>query len=431
MTLTYDFDSKSWTNPTPATVTFTVECETTEPTPDEPEAPDVVDVFGTNVLVDCVNTEVEHNNAGYTLKDGFYYVKQDVTAVGDGTYTYVITVDAKKYCDYYRQDIEHSLAEGQAETIDVTFTWNDGWTCNYNNGNRLVISVVCETPEVNYNGSAITIAVNLDGETVNAEDYITVERYTSDPVYNHFIRVNDAGDNYKNMLVYDFDVADYGSSYYLDCTSIKVIVKGDYIVQGISSNQSYGKGEGSNVTANADGSYIVYNVADGVGDIDATIYLRTKYDVEYYVDDEPYEVTDDNVYVKSYGVSETSGSIEPGKQDKFMKWKNPDCSNTISLIDLPDNAEGWYAYGTGEALTGEVKVKNYLPTGDSTTIKFYAKTKDEPETPVKTDYLAGFFVLMPDKMDDSFVPGGVYPPTAIIRTPLRHRYHRQQPRRRG
>ena len=269
--------------------------------------------------------------------------------------------------------------------------------------------MVCETPEVNYNGSAITIAVNLDGETVNAEDYITVERYTSDPVYNHFIRVNDAGDNYKNMLVYDFDVADYGSSYYLDCTSIKVIVKGDYIVQGISSNQSYGKGEGSNVTANADGSYIVYNVADGVGDIDATIYLRTKYDVEYYVDDEPYEVTDDNVYVKSYGVSETSGSIEPGKQDKFMKWKNPDCSNTISLIDLPDNAEGWYAYGTGEALTGEVKVKNYLPTGDSTTIKFYAKTKDEPETPVKTDYLAGFFVLMPDKMDDSFVPGGVYP----------------------
>ena len=74
--------------------------------PVTPPEPNVVDIFGTNVLVDCVNDEVDHYNAVYALKNGFYSEKQGVTAGANGTYTYVITVDAQEYCDVCLKEMQ-------------------------------------------------------------------------------------------------------------------------------------------------------------------------------------------------------------------------------------------------------------------------------------------------------------------------------------
>ena len=378
-------------------------------TPDVPDAPDVVNVFGdNNVLVDCVSDEVSHNNAAYALKPGFYSEKQDVTEVGDGTYTYVITVDAQKYCEYYRNDIEHRLADGQETAIDVTFTWDDGWTCNYNSDNKLIIKVVGDPPEPseNMNGTDFEIVVFVDGTKVDDPyTYINApERVGSDLGWSATL----SNDGY---IICDFEYETY------DCADVKITLKDTdkYYVQGIMYSQSYGENGAKSVTDENNGVYIIDNISDGTAD-HASIFIDTKYSVEYHLDDSRYEdYNNDTIYVLNRRIgSTTDGVSSPSDIKASVQWRNPKCDGYISVkFELPvlpnvegKDVSGWYAYNTGEALSGEIRLDSVLPDDGSTTIKFYANTKEVPET---TKYPAGFFVLMPEKMTEDFQPGDVYP----------------------
>lgn len=121
------------------------------PETDEPDAPDVNGLLKNAILVDCVGT-ANHTSVRFSTPLSHSVVK-DVTANGDGTYSYVISISATAYlknCNTNNyKDVPHRLAEDQEENVEITFTWkNDEWTCPYsNNGNELVIKVTCDSEE--------------------------------------------------------------------------------------------------------------------------------------------------------------------------------------------------------------------------------------------------------------------------------------------
>ena len=148
--LLYVYADNSWQyvgGSTP-TVTFTVKCETTEPDPG-PDEPDVNGLLKNAILVDCVGT-ADHTSVRFFTPLSHSVVK-NVTANGDGTYSYVISISATAYlnnCNTHNFDVTHKLADKQDETVEVTFTWEDGeWTCPYKNGDELRIYVTCDSDE--------------------------------------------------------------------------------------------------------------------------------------------------------------------------------------------------------------------------------------------------------------------------------------------
>ena len=193
------------------------------------------------------------------------------------------------------------------------------------------------------NGADVTVQVYVNGQKVNDPlSYVNITRDTKDTNYSYFKLT---GPDDEGTLTADFNYDDY------DCVDLKVDVKDDntYILQGVHSYQSYGSSGTDNVRTNNDGTYTVDNVT-AVGnstDPDCTIYLYTKYTVEYYdnsgaLSGDLYD--DETIYISGLNNIESTTQDGPAEDAAaWMDWKTETpYSNAITLPELPSNTDGWY-----------------------------------------------------------------------------------------
>ena len=247
------------------------------------------------------------------------------------------------------------------------------------------------------NGTDVTLQVYVDGQQVSdPTNYVTVSRNETSN-YNHF----KASGPVDGVMTYDFDYNNDGG---FNCVDISVAVNSDdYILQGVQYNQSGGKsGEPSNVEVSSN-TYNIDNLVagslaeDGVEtyDVDCTIYLNTKYSVEYYLNDQPldsddYEgqYEDDNVYIIGKSVTQSTDLADGVNAVKAVEWMNNGYVTPITLESLPEvsghSVSGWFLANDSETVyIGQFKNddKSYIdadkadsPEGKSAdgVIKFYA-----------------------------------------------------------
>src|SRR5699024_6521049 len=97
-----------------------------------------------------------------------------------------------------------------------------------------------------------------------------------------------------------------------DCADVKITLKDadKYYVQGIMYGQSYGENGANNVIDQGNGVYVIDNMCDATAD-NAVIYIDTKYNVEYYLDDAAYPTdNDDKVYVLNRRILTTDDGVK-------------------------------------------------------------------------------------------------------------------------
>ena len=129
-----------------APVTFTVECEDEEqPTvPEKPDQPTVEELLlGNAVMIDCINTEADHDDKVYGLKDG--YTIGDVYTK-DNIYYVDVTVEADVYVEAYTTDMgsQHTLSADSKTSDVITLVYTEeGWAVAENEA-PVTFTVECE-----------------------------------------------------------------------------------------------------------------------------------------------------------------------------------------------------------------------------------------------------------------------------------------------
>ena len=247
--------------------------------------------------------------------------------------------------------------------------------------------------DLSANGTDVTVQVYVDGSPTPVTDplsYISLERsYGANAKDTYFNRT--VGNN--GTITCDFDYDDTAENGGYDCVDIKVTLdRMGYMIQGITSYQSYGQSGTSNVIENNDGTYTVDNVTHtDSGSPDVKIFLRTKYSVQYYQDGTPLngDYTDESTYLAGEDVSaSTEKENYPQNSDSdpvLMNWKNEGYSTQIFLKPLPEEeglaVDGWFlgsAIGVKYDPSPEtpVNVSNVINNADNNNvIKFYATSQ--------------------------------------------------------
>ena len=129
-----------------APVIFTVECEDEEqPTvPEKPDQPTVEELLLDNaVMIDCINTEADHDDKVYGLKDG--YTIGDVYTK-DNIYYVDVTVEADVYVEAYSTDMgsQHTLSADSKTSDVITLVYTEeGWAVAENEA-PVTFTVECE-----------------------------------------------------------------------------------------------------------------------------------------------------------------------------------------------------------------------------------------------------------------------------------------------
>lgn len=156
ITLKWDAADKQWENTesNKLPITFTVKCDTVEPTvPNKPGEGVIFDLIN-KIKVQCIaNTDPKHPEKGYDPIEGSYDVGE-VSGDKEKGYTCEITVKPEKYVEEYNADVtgtNHTLAAGEGnKTVTLKYdSTNDEWKVA--TGMPVVFKVTCETvPEETY-----------------------------------------------------------------------------------------------------------------------------------------------------------------------------------------------------------------------------------------------------------------------------------------
>ena len=244
--------------------------------------------------------------------------------------------------------------------------------------------------DLSANGTDVTVQVYVDGSPTPVTDplsYISLERsYGANAKDTYFNRT--VGNN--GTITCDFDYDDTAENGGYDCVDIKVTLdRMGYMIQGITSYQSYGQSGTRNVITNTDGTYTVDNVTHTKsGSPDVKIFLRTKYSVQYYQNDtllnEGY--TDESTYLAGEDVSASTEENGYPKDSTpvLMNWKNEGYSTQIFLKPLPEEeglaVDGWFLgsntgteYDPSSVTT--VNVSKVTGSAENNVIKFYATSQ--------------------------------------------------------
>ena len=149
---TLTWNGEDWTvsgNP----VTFTVHCSTTEE-PEEPTAPDVAKILGTNAVeVLCVTNNGIHGSKTYGLLNGGYMEQGPdwITGQGeeDGYWQYVVTIDASVYQAQFNTDTKskHDLASPAETYLPITLIYRDNTWVIEGTEPYAIIELVCDSEE--------------------------------------------------------------------------------------------------------------------------------------------------------------------------------------------------------------------------------------------------------------------------------------------
>ena len=236
LTLKWNATDKQWENTDSAKlpITFTVKCDTVEPTkPDKPGEGVILDLIN-KINVQCIaNTDPKHPEKGYDPIEGSYDV-DEVSGDKEKGYTCEITVKPEKYVEKYNADVtgtNHTLAAGEGnKTVTLKYdSANDEWKVDI--GMPVVFKVQCDNTQPPLDGN-ITIEVSKvwhdDSNTVPKQDKITVllladgkevDRATIPDVngaWSHSFGAKPANDNGKpiNYTVKEENVPDWTPYYY-------------------------------------------------------------------------------------------------------------------------------------------------------------------------------------------------------------------------
>ena len=149
---TLTWNGKDWTvsgNP----VTFTVHCSASEE-PEEPTAPDVAKILGTNAVeVLCVTNNGIHGSKTYGLLNGGYMEQgpDRITGQGeeDGYWQYVVTIDAGVYQAQFNTDTKskHDLASPAETYLPITLIYRDNTWVIEGTEPYATIELVCDSEE--------------------------------------------------------------------------------------------------------------------------------------------------------------------------------------------------------------------------------------------------------------------------------------------
>ena len=182
LTLKWNATAKQWENTksNKLPITFTVKCETVEPTkPDKPGEGVILDLIN-KINVQCIaNTDPKHPEKGYDPIEGSYDVGE-VSGDKEKGYTCEITVKPEKYVEKYNADVtgtNHTLAAGEGnKTVTLKYdSANDEWKVDI--GMPVVFKVQCDNTQPPLDGN-ITIEVSKvwDDDIAGAQS-ITVGLY--------------------------------------------------------------------------------------------------------------------------------------------------------------------------------------------------------------------------------------------------------------
>ena len=186
ITLNWDTANNKWSyTEGKLPVTFTVKCETVEPTvPNKPGEGVIFDLIN-KIKVQCIaNTDPKHPEKGYDPIEGSYDVGE-VSGDKEKVYTCEITVKPEKYVEEYNADVtgtNHTLAAGEGnKTVTLKYdSTNDEWKVA--TGMPVVFKVTCETvPEETYYIVTYTDGV---GGAAFANQVQRVKRGDPTPAFN-------------------------------------------------------------------------------------------------------------------------------------------------------------------------------------------------------------------------------------------------------
>ena len=382
----------------------------TAPDDDDLIDPDTGLLKDNAVNIDCTNAEMQHSDRTYGLKSDTYTIGGLGGNSADG-YTCDITVtNTAPYVTSYNTDVStgHTLDPVDQGQKTITLKWVNGeWTVPTGEV-PVIYTVKCKTgpdPGENFNGTDVTVQVYVNGNPVTDPlTYVDLSRKSSDPDSKGW---HESTPDENGIITCDFDYEDDG----YDCVDINVALKNpegvEYVLQGVTSYQSHGEKGTNNVESEDDGTYTVDNVTgkyDSKYGADVKIYLRTKYTVKYYENEqESQAVTDPGAYiVKEDVTSTTPEEKEPGKgQSAWMNWKNDSLSTTITVKDLPSvtgtqQIAGWWLndqecsadgtlYGPKTEDHKYVPVETAIDGLTDKVIKFYAKVTDSAQPDVSVE----------------------------------------------
>ncbi|WP_071442494.1 hypothetical protein [Traorella massiliensis] len=124
--------------------TYDVICDQGEDKPEKPDQPTVEELLLDNaVKIDCVNTEADHDDKVYGLKDG--YTIGDVYTK-DNIYYVDVTVEADVYVEAYSTDMgsQHTLSADSKTSDVITLVYTEeGWAVAENEA-PVTFTVECE-----------------------------------------------------------------------------------------------------------------------------------------------------------------------------------------------------------------------------------------------------------------------------------------------
>ena len=268
---------------------------------------------------------------------------------------------------FYQESDDYRENDGEWEWVNS----KDGWKNNQALFGDVTFS---DDGKIKQNkDSSLTINVVLDGNTTTGADvakYITVTPSAS----------TRNGSFSNGTLSYKYET--------YDCADFSVAAKTGYVIKGVSGTLVYGQSGSKSITASS-GTISVDNAKGGST---VTVYVYTKYTVEYYKDDT--RLTADNYRDSKAYVNdkvslkvETPNLKESDKDGKKFTYVASDLNTSITLpaLPAPSNAskqvDGWYKTATEEAgeskYSGPVEVSAHFPS-DGTAIKFYAREDNVP-----------------------------------------------------
>ena len=416
-------------------------------------------------------TGAVHTNSDVTLSFDSTKTGTKVTfnegAIGDPTVdlysvTYTDGVAEEVFFDQITYNLRPGSAtpafDGTPKREGYTFVgWSDGKN-TYEAGQELprVSGDVTYTAQWKNNMTPtahdITIEVVLDGNTSSPISDGNVDTYIG---VNPYQNASESGDENWNPGRYNEGKVTYDITYY-DCKDIGFAAKDGYVIEAIDADLVYGQSgcQGIYEINSSDltqyGDYMADNVKGGST---VTVYVRTLYSVEYYLDGEKQtEATynDTTKYVTGTTVFEddipsvpkpsngqgTGGYYhvdcnceEEGKECKHTGYTDVNGAqtpsdarlviqqdSTITLPSLPTKAnytvDGWWLdqsctdkpdFEVGsEVLVSEVKPDN------GTVIKFYSES-----TPVTAGYTVKYVFLNENREEiagtDSWTSGNNFP----------------------
>lgn len=210
LSLKWNATAKQWENTesNKLPITFTVKCDTVEPTePPKPNATDIPRIVGNGAVKVHCDANTEHEDKIYGLLEGSFDIGDVTKDEVSEEYFCNITVYAGKYVDEYNNTYAgHTLAPESQTTGTITLKWQpdiggDGTrTWVVAKGVPVVFEVVCETGVTD----KVTVRFNSNGGTDVAPQTINKgEKATrpANPTMDGYTFVN----WYLDGKVYDFN----------------------------------------------------------------------------------------------------------------------------------------------------------------------------------------------------------------------------------